>query len=560
MEKPTLPAYLVRIIMPVLDLLCQWFSAHLYEKLIKNQPDHALVRLNELANFAPIAAKCAGFHAEEGPGKPKEHTISQLCRALYIKSHYSYSYRKAEEAIRNNLIVRWFVGYPLFGTTLDHTTLQRFENWVREHHQDLFLVEINRQILSSLPEERAKPVIGDTFAVNADAATKLLPELLRDSCRIILERIKLIDPQVYAQMIVGLDFDRLLGPEKEKPIVFLEEKERNELAIDTAREAFAFRKVLAQYKEQFAKFGPDTVNWLNEKIRLLDKIFSDEFAMTVDESGNLVKIKLLGDKQKGEYRIASAVDPEATYRVHGDKINFGYNPNVVASENFIWEIKNKTGAAPDPVGLPDIMVDFCEHYGFFPDKLIYDRAAGSGKIIASIKEVTDGGTRLVVKLIDNSKNSDRFSPQDFTLDESEEILTCPDGRTTTRKYLHGTKSGYTFRFTARMCAGCLLWTACRGEKGSLTGHRNVFISFYHADRKEALEYSKTPEFKKDYKLRGQIERVIAGLVLHNGARNARYRGTKKVEYQLQMAACAYNVKRWLKILSDKAVVIPVANV
>jgi hypothetical protein len=51
------------------------------------------------------------------------------------------------------------------------------------------------------------------------------------------------------------------------------------------------------------------------------------------------------------------------------------------------------------------------------------------------------------------------------------------------------------------------------------------------------------------KLRPQAERVIAGLVLHCGARYARFRGLVKVDFQAKMCATAYNLKRWLN-LSD----------
>ncbi len=64
-------------------------------------------------------------------------------------------------------------------------------------------------------------------------------------------------------------------------------------------------------------------------------------------------------------------------------------------------------------------------------------------------------------------------------------------------------------------------------------------------------YSKTDEFKEDMKLRPDIERTISVLVLHNGARRARFRGLEKVDFQLKMCGMAFNVKRWLTKLSGK---------
>lgn len=47
------------------------------------------------------------------------------------------------------------------------------------------------------------------------------------------------------------------------------------------------------------------------------------------------------------------------------------------------------------------------------------------------------------------------------------------------------------------------------------------------------------------KMRPYIERLISGLVNHNGAREAKFVGAKKVDYQMKMAATCYNLKRWV---------------
>ena len=537
---------------PNLDFLRHWFAADMYTELLAKQSEHPLIRINELVDFTPIVAKCQGFRSTKPQGKPEEYTIEQLCRALYVKTHCYDSLRTAENGIRNDFIVRWFVGYSPYDDTLSYSTIQRFEAWVRDNQPDCFLVEINRQIMLSLPQECAGPVIGDTFAVNANAASRLLPSLLRDCCRIILDRLEQLNPNVHIEAVVGLDLDKLLGPKKETPIAFLDAEERNQLAKKTAGEVLRFRSQLDSLTDEFIKFGPIQNEWIYSQIGVIDKILKDEFKIKRDQSGQVTEISLLSDKKKGQYRIASVVDPEATFRVHGkDKINFGYNPNVIATENFIWVIHNKTGAAPDASDLPETLIFFKENYGYYPPKIIYDRAAGSPKIIAAVHDATDGHTRLSVRMIDNSKNATRFTPRDFTLNSEGTILTCPAGVESDRKYRHGTKSGDTFRFTAGMCAGCDYKGDCRDPKANPKGNRTVFINDHHAFGLSAQEYAKTDEFKADMRLRSQVERVIAGLVLHNGARNARYRGTKKVEYQLKMAACVYNVKRWLNILASQ---------
>lgn len=396
--------------------------------------------------------------------------------------------------------------------------------------------------METFPEEKEKAVCGDTFAVHANATAKCVPVLLRDTCGVILDHIKKCDEALLAKIVVNLDLNILLGGENEKPVEWLEKAERQELAVKIAKECLRFKDILSQNGELLGELGSKTADFLNEKLAHLNKILNNEFKISSEHDA--VKISLVTKHKKGSYRIACVVGHVATYRVHGDKMDFGYNPNVITTDNFVWAIYNQTGCTPDPVSLPDMMQQFHQDYDFFPSKLIYDRAAGTGKWVAKIKEATDGVTRLSVRLIGYSKQPDRYRPQDFTLSEDGSTLTCPAGKSTTRKYLYHNGEGHLFRFPPSLCADCNKAKDCRGKGKSTKTRRDVFISFYYFDVKETLAYSKTDEFKNDIKFRSQVERVIAGLVLHNGARRAYSRGLKKVDYQLKMNAVAYNAKRW----------------
>ena len=56
------------------------------------------------------------------------------------------------------------------------------------------------------------------------------------------------------------------------------------------------------------------------------------------------------------------------------------------------------------------------------------------------------------------------------------------------------------------------------------------------------------------KQRCAIERVIAALVRYNGARRARSTGLAKADFQVRMAAVAFNLKHWLvmRLAQEKA--------
>ena len=68
--------------------------------------------------------------------------------------------------------------------------------------------------------------------------------------------------------------------------------------------------------------------------------------------GQVAALHLRAHEKKGTYRVRSITDPDATFRVHNDKINFGYNVNVLGTTNFIREIHVATGSTPDALPIP----------------------------------------------------------------------------------------------------------------------------------------------------------------------------------------------------------------
>ena len=105
----------------------QWFSEEIYRRILRRGESHFLVRLTRHLDCRSLEEVCAGYHHRSGPGEPVTHAVPRLVRALLVKYLLNLSLRQLEEAIRWNLLVKWFVGYALFEAGPDHTTLERFE-------------------------------------------------------------------------------------------------------------------------------------------------------------------------------------------------------------------------------------------------------------------------------------------------------------------------------------------------------------------------------------------------------------------------------------------------
>jgi hypothetical protein len=326
---------------------------------------------------------------------------------------------------------------------------------------------------------------------------------------------------------------------------------------------------------------------VTDRLADLTKIVADEVALTRDASGAITRVEVLPPKQQGSYRLGSATDPDATYRVHGkDKCDLGYNVNVAVNTHFVREIQAATGAQPDAVGLPDLLTAQQTHHDVVPPQFIYDAAAGEAKTRVLVSQATGGQTQLIAPLRPSPQRHD-LGPADCTLSADGLTLTCPNGQTSTTAYRSQSAEGRSFRFTAAQCQDCPLWQACRGPKAAPAGAqpspaaatpepaaapaaatpepaaapaaakppklplRQFFISDYRDVLAQARTFNATLAYKEAMKLRPGVERIIAGLTRYNGARRCRRRGLANADYQAKMNAMAFNLKTWLRLLAER---------
>ena len=459
-------------------------SDYTYDRLHSRDPKQPLWQLATILDFKPMETACTDYHTLSGAGCKPIHTVPKMLRALLVKYFYNYSLRETEFHIRYNMVIKSFVGYAIFEEGPDHSTISRFENYLILHHPRLFFDTILSQIDEVFPDDRSRPQIGDTFAVHADAALESLNKRLRHSCQNLLAAFQNENRIAYDHLWAALDVDSIFGAEGEKIEYALSIEQRQERLLQTLNGIDDCLQLVKTYSISTA---------VQKWVAVLKKILSDELHLKRDGTGHIIHAALLGKKKGGEkrgkYAIFSATDPDATIRNHGaGKVDPGYNGSVTATTDFIRDIRADTGSQPDHVAIPDLLAAQMEHHDLAPSKLIYDQEAGTGKAAAAVKKATCGATQLVVKpKSTNKKDKDSFGPTDFTLSDDVMMLTCPNGRSTTRRYLSGSGDGFNFRFPKSKCAGCLLLQECRGKKkwphppdpyARPTTPRNVFISDY----------------------------------------------------------------------------------
>ena len=389
--------------------------------------------------------------------------------------------------------------------------------------------------------------------MRADAAKESLIRLIRHTCQCLLAVLEATAAEWHQHLISQLDCVALFGPADEV----------NEQRLDDAgRQTRLQTTVIAALEcARLVRLELDTppllANTERATLRIwlahLDKILTDTVRLTRDVDGHVVRVTELPKDKKGAYRLGSATDPDATYRVHGSKkTDFGYNVSVATTDHFVREVQADTGAQPDPVAIPDLLTEQIEHHDLCPKKIIYDAAAGDGKTHARVALATHGRTQLVAPLRDYTPHDGQFSPDDFALSDDGRALSCPNGQTSTTAYRSGSGDGRSFRFFG--CEHCPLAARCRDPKQDADRMRQVFISDYRDDWNAARAYAQTEAFHLDMQRRPGVERIIACLTRYNSARRARRRGLPNADFQAKLSAMAFNLKQWMKLLRHGQVV------
>jgi transposase len=558
---PILPSFALFVILQGWSLVLHLVSAVWYERQRQRYHKHWLLQLEQVADLTPLEQGCAGFHANNGRGAPVAHPVPRLVRALLVRHLKGFSFRQTEEEIDNHLLYKSFVGYELFEPPPDHSTLCRFELWVLEQQPDLFLDEILKQVYRLYPEERERLALTDTFGMFVRGARKYLIDLLRDLGQGLLTELAELDPVRHQQVLAQLDEAALFGQKGDKITPALKPDERAERLQQVVNAALDLHAHLLSLLNEAPAPSPEAEAKLRLWLAAIAKVISDETTVTPDpEQPAKRRVVERPHGKKGAYRIACANDLDATYRDHGKgQAELQHNAAFLSSDRFIHATEVVTGSAPDPTTLVPLLEKLHQHQGFFPPKVVADQIYGSGKTRAELAQVSQGQTQLIALVPDYEKRTDRFVPADFTLAEDGFSLTCPNNVTSTQRYPKPGSDGDEFRFTHKMCQGCRFWLSadqlaanpdqdhCRVPDCQPKSHRQVFISNHRDQTLAAIEYNKTDQFKQEMKQRPLIERIIFNLTHFFGARYARSTGLPKANFQLSMAAAAFNLRQLIRL-------------
>ena len=182
------------------------------------------------------------------------------------------------------------MGYNVLDIGPDHSTLQRFEDWVCEQQHRIFFDQVLHQIDEEFPEERQKTQIGDTYTMHADATKETLVRLIRHTCERMLGKLASIAPTAYQRVVEKLNHDTLFGPKDEPSYFRLSGDERKKQLQNTVVGALQLVQLVREQLDAHASLKKDNcqviVNWMG----CLEKIPSDEVEIQCNAEGQIERV------------------------------------------------------------------------------------------------------------------------------------------------------------------------------------------------------------------------------------------------------------------------------
>jgi len=448
--------------------------------------------------------------------------------------------RQAAEAVRGRIDWKYALGLALTDAGFDHSILSCFRGRLLEGGQEAILFDniLDRlkthNLLSGKRQQRT-----DSTHVLAAIRTLNRLECVGEALRRVLDDLARVAPDWLSGQITpdwfgryGLRIEAYRLPEKKI------EKEglQQQIGQDGSHLLGAI-------------YRDDAPCWLRElpSVGVMCRIWIQQYyvedgQLKWREKDNLPPHKLL---------IISPDDIEARnrtkretnwngYMVHLSETCSGEDPHLI------------TNVETTPATTADVETIGTIHNALVAKELLPDEHFVDGAYV-SVDHLLDSRREHNIELIGPVKvdgswqaKADRgFDVSCFAVDWDQQILTCPQGKTSQNWRMRQEKYGHEYieiRFSPSDCRSCPHRPDCTHSK---RGVRVVSLrpQIEYETLQAARQYQQTDEFKTRYKKRAGIEGTISQATRSFDLRRTRYIGLAKTHLQHLATAAAMNLTR-----------------
>ena len=495
-----------------------WLFPPSIEELIPQ--DHPVRIVNGVIEHLDLKPLIKAYSKE---GQPSYHPKMMLKVMVYAYMDNTYSSRKIEKAMRENINFMWLSNRQV----ADHNTIARFRSTkLKGVFKDIF-----KQVVLLLAQEglvTLKEVYTDGTKIESVAGryTFVWGNAIKTRKEKMMQQLE--EMWEYAQSIAD-DEDKDPTPPDFKKV----EKEKVE---QTARK---INKILKGNDKASPK--------AKAKARYIEK----NFAVNLEKYEQQEEI-LAG---RNSY---SKTDPDATFmrmkedHMQNGQLKPGYNVQISSEDQFIvnYTLHQQTN---DLHTLKPHLENYQYLYQSLPESLTADAGYGSQE---NYELLSNQGINAYVKFntFDQEQNKPgkkqkataAFHREQLHYNEKEDYYVCPMGQQM-KKVSEGTKttkSGFkqTYsKYRAQNCSGCPVRGVCFKGKNERVIERNHTLEHYKQKAREDL-LSEIGQAKLK-KRTADVEPVFAHVKHNRNFRRFTHRGLEKVELEFGLHALAHNIRK-----------------
>ena len=461
---------------------------------------------------------------------------SLLARAIILQMHRNLSDREMEEACMYDIRIKHALGLEIDERPFDHSSLNDFRQRLLENGYEKVVFDkiLSHLITEGLIDKNEMQRIDATHII-ADIAVPTAIRLIRKTTFEVLKMLKQRRKDVWEKVAKEIDIRNYHRKSINKEIPWKpEERQHKNVLVKVVAEA----QIVYGYSEKL-RLGQGFTHRLN----MLKEVLNQNV-----QSGEDGRVRLLQGKERPKDAIVSPVDPDARFGAKSATNRFvGYKANITETceSRFITNISATRGNTYDGDATISLISEQKRNHDLNPTKLIGDGAYGSG---LNRHLVADYGVQLVAPVQERNHVQDIYPKRMFKFDEARNVITCPMGAESFKTTYNQKRCDTSYYFPRQVCEDCVNQDRCTT---SMLGQRIITIGPWHKEVAEAEVYCKTRAYKKEIKMRCQIEATNSDMKNNLGMRRARVRGLEKVNLQCIFTAVAVNVKRWISNILEK---------
>lgn len=496
-----------------------WLFPPSIEELIPE--DHPVRIVNGIVEQLDLSLLIAEYSRE---GKPSYHPKMMLKVMVYAYMDNTYSSRKIEKAMRENINFMWLAAQQV----ADHNTIARFRsNKLKSIFKDIF-----KQVVLLLAAEglvSLKEVFTDGTKIESVAGryTFVWGNAIKTRKEKMVEQLEAM--WQYAQDIADEE-DRDPTPPDFKKI----DKQKVEKTV---------RNI-----EQIISKNPKATTKAKAKLRYI----KNNFSQNLDKYEKQEEILA----QRNSY---SKTDPDATFmrmkddHMQNGQLKPGYNVQVSSESQFVIHYTLHQ-TANDLNTLKPHIDTFNYLYEFLPEQLTADAGYGSEEnyefleqknIETYVKYNSFDKEHGILKSKRKKINED-FHRDKLYYNQEQDQYICPMGQTMkkTGARRRKTKSGFiqtSSIYSAHNCQGCPLRGTCFKAKGNRTVERNHALERYKEKARRNL-ISEIGELKRRQRT-ADVEPVFAHIKSNRNFKRFTHKGIEKAELEFGLHALAHNLRK-----------------